>query len=285
LTKLKHLEIENALQVMKLPDELELYTVKLVDEGSYFLLAIKGFDDWYGQFLIKEKSKVENLSEGNFNEIYRVLTQIEDQLQFSQSGMFSFNFIDSSYDLQGYEREDMENLVSAYLKVLNYLKNAKVLKDFSHSEMSFDADISLNIGYFYEILEKAKIRKGISKDKPEPKLKTGKVEKENSIDVFFDNKIGELKIMDKKVKLRKDSLRGKLIALLLENKQSKKKIWNWDEILEKIEGIKDDEGLKENKKKFYPACDGVAKFIAQKTGVNDLLLFDNSTVQINPKYI
>ena len=38
---------------MKLPIELEPYTVKLVDEGSYFLLAIKGFDDWYGQFLIK----------------------------------------------------------------------------------------------------------------------------------------------------------------------------------------------------------------------------------------
>jgi len=151
--------------------------------------------------------------------------------------------------------------------------------------MSFDADISLNIGYFYEILEKAKIRKGVNENKSELKLKVSQVEKKNNINVYFDNKISELKIMDKKVRLRKDSLRGKLIALLLENTQSKKKLWSWDEIMEKIEGITEDAELKENKKKFYPACDGVAKFIAQKTGVNDLLIFDNTTVQINPKYI
>jgi len=48
---------------------------------------------------------------------------------------------------------------------------------------------------------------------------------------------------------------------------------------------KDKAATKENKNKFYPACDGLTKHIASKIGVNDLLIFNKSTVQINPKYI
>jgi hypothetical protein len=281
---LKHLEIESAIQVMKLPKELEPYSVSLIDEGSYFLLAIKGFDEWYGQFLIKEKSRVENLSDANFNEIYTVLTQIEDQLQFSQSGKFNFSFVSSNYDIDGYDSRDIDILENGYLKVFNYLKKANVINDFSHGAMSLDADISLNIGNFYEILKKAKKRKGNKKVITE-------IETEESLDfnkdikVKYESKTGVLKINSQQVRLRKDSFRGKLIALLLENEKNMKKLWNWDEIMEKIQGIKDDEGLKDNKKKFYPACDGLQKFIAQKISINDLLIFDNTTVQINPKYI
>ena len=60
---------------------------------------------------------------------------------------------------------------------------------------------------------------------------------------------------------------------------------SWDEVIEEIEDTKGKEATTENKKKFYPACDGLAKHIASKTGVNDLLTFTKSTVQINSKYL
>ena len=97
--------------------------------------------------------------------------------------------------------------------------------------------------------------------------------------------IMEMSVESKKVKFKKESFRAKLLELLLKDDKSRKKEWSWDEVIEEIEDTKDKEATTENKKKFYPACDGLSKFIAQKIGVNDLLIFNKSTVQINPKYL
>lgn len=106
--------------------------------------------------------------------------------------------------------------------------------------------------------------------------------KELTESIGFDNQTCELKINNKTVLLRRATFRSELITLLFKNK---KKVWEWEEIVGKIEGITDDDLLKDSKKKFYPACDGLQKFIAQKTGISDFLIFNKSTVQINPKYL
>lgn len=101
--------------------------------------------------------------------------------------------------------------------------------------------------------------------------------------VSYDN--GLLNIEGKKVKFDKESFRAKLLELLLKDDKNRKKEWSWDEAIETIESTKGEEATTENKKKFYPACDGLTKHIASKIGVNDLLIFNKSTVQINPKYL
>ena len=107
-----------------------------------------------------------------------------------------------------------------------------------------------------------------------------------STKVTYDPKKGELDIEGKKIKFKKDSFRAKLLQLLLKDNKSSKKEWSWDEVINEIQGTEGDPSLqKENKKKFYPACDGISKFVAQKTGINDLLIFNKSTAQINPKYL
>jgi len=125
-------------------------------------------------------------------------------------------------------------------------------------------------------------------DRKEEKPKTNNLKidtKKVAIKVTYDPQKGELDIEGKKVRLNKDSFRAKLLELLLKDDKSRKKEWSCDEVIEAIEDTKDEELTKENKNKFYPACDGLSKHIASKTGVNDLLAFTKSTVQINSKYL
>ncbi len=114
-----------------------------------------------------------------------------------------------------------------------------------------------------------------------------KDKEENSLkNLNYDDKTGCLHIVGKVVKLQKGSFRTNLLAALLKDEKSRKQEWDWEKIIRKIEYISDNVDVpKEYKKKFYSACDGLQKFIAMKTGVNNLLLFNNSTVQINPDYL
>lgn len=109
----------------------------------------------------------------------------------------------------------------------------------------------------------------------------------SSTQASYDGLSGTVTVDGKQVKLRKDSFRANLLSLLFKNKTSLTKEWSWDELIAKIEGIdiNDTQTLKANKNRFYTACDGLTKHIASKIGVNDLLIFNKSTVQINPKYI
>ncbi|OGK30351.1 hypothetical protein A3F29_00950 [Candidatus Roizmanbacteria bacterium RIFCSPHIGHO2_12_FULL_33_9] len=101
----------------------------------------------------------------------------------------------------------------------------------------------------------------------------------------YDPQKGVLDIEGKKVKFKKESFRAKLLELLLKDDKSRKKEWSCDEVIETIEGITDLDLIKDKQKKFYPACDGLSKFVAQKLSINDLLIFNKSTVQINSKYL
>lgn len=251
---------------------------------NFFLIDVLDdtFEDWYIRYQLKQKGKVENLSEANFKEVYFVLCQIEDQLQLNQIEKFNFSFINSVHDIQGYDSEDVDELTNGYIKVLDYLKKIGVVKDYAHGVMSLDADITLDIARFLEVLETAKKNK-LSREQVEPeKPMTTVIDK---VQATYDPKKGLLSIGTKTVKLNKDSFRAKLIELLLKDEKNKKNEWSWDEVIEAIEDTKDAELTKESKNKFYPACDGLTKHIASKIGINDLLIFNKSTVQLNPKYL
>jgi len=165
----------------------------------------------------------------------------------------------------------------SYFKNLSYLKNIGVIQDFIEEQNSFSYPIIVNISKFDEIMEKAKIR---AKKSPIKKVPINIIAKAS-----YDSQKGILKINKKEVQLKKDSFRAQLVELLLKDDKSAKKEWSWDEVIEEIEDTKDTDSLKESKKKFYPACDGLSKHIAHKISVNDFLIFNKSTVFVNPKYL
>ncbi len=124
---------------------------------SYLLIDIRiGFDKWYSNYLIKNRTRIENLTKTNLDEIYTVLTQIEEQMQIAQSDKFNFGFVASTYALEGYDTEDVDNLIDGYIRVLDYLKKLGVITDYTHGVMSVDADITLNINNYYELLDRVK---------------------------------------------------------------------------------------------------------------------------------
>lgn len=251
---------------------------------NFFLIDVldNTFENWYIRYQLKQKGKVENLSVVNFKEVYIVLGQIEDQLQLNQTAKFNFSFVNSVHDIEGYESEDIGDLTNGYIKVLEYLKKIGVVLDYAHGAMSLDADITLDVARFLEVLDTAKRTKQSREQVAQAKPIAPVIEK---VQATYDPKKGLLNMGTKMVKLNKDSFRAKLIELLLKDEKNRKNEWSWDEVIEAIEDTKDAELTKESKNKFYPACDGLTKHIASKTGINDLLIFNKSTVQLNPKYL
>ncbi len=280
---LKLQDDEKIITLHDAPSSLKVITTlqpsEMLNPNSYFLIDFTdSFVNWISDFQIKEKGKIENLSDANFKEVYPVLAQIEDEMQLSQSDKFNLGFISSIHDLRGFDNEDVDELVNGYLKILDYLKKIEVLVTYSHGAKSLDADISLNAPRFLEVWERAKkINQLQNKTTPT-------VQKEKAL-ANYDPKRGLLTVGTSSIKLNRESFRAKIIEILLKDGKSKQKEWSWDEIIETIEDTKDIEATKESKDKFYPACDGLSKFIAQKTGINNLLIYNKSTVRINPDYI
>ena len=253
------------------------------DVKNYFLIEVLGelFEKWCAIYQIKQKGKVENLSEKNFREVYFVLGQIDEQLQLEQSNKLSICFVESAHDLDGYESNDVDELIGSYIKVIEYLKKIDVIKKYTHGTMSLDVDLTIDVSRFFEVLESARIAK-LNSEKKEPK-QTNPIT--TNFQANYDSKKGILSLGSKIVRFNKNSFRAKLIELILKDEKNKKYEWSWDEVIQAIEDTKDTGITKDNKKKFYPACDGLTKHVALKTGINDLLIFNKSTVQLNPKYI
>ncbi|KKR17712.1 MAG: hypothetical protein UT44_C0003G0008 [Candidatus Levybacteria bacterium GW2011_GWA1_39_32] len=162
LDRLPREEIRNIL--LQLQDEKALKVHPLNNRllppnqqpTHYFLLDIPEFHRWHSNYLIQRRTSIENLTESNLNEIYLVLTQIEEQLQIVQSDKINFSFVSSFHDVEGYDTSDIDDLTGGYIKVLDYLKKIGVIIDYLHREMSLDAEITLNINSYYDLLDKVK---------------------------------------------------------------------------------------------------------------------------------
>lgn len=72
-----------------------------------------------------------------------------------------------------------------------------------------------------------------------------------------------------------------LCKVLFTSKNSMKRLWSWDEIVEKWgDDVKD-----RNQKEVYSTGRRINMRIAQKTMVEDALIVKTKTIRINPKYL
>jgi hypothetical protein len=267
---------------------VEVITVELGEE----------FDGWYENYLMGKKTDLGNLDYINMLRIYDVVLDINEQIQLSGKAEVNIYLLPRLMRFNILLPADSIALRDRYCEYrwnsLKYLQEKEAIVSFSYKEglRRWDTVITvfLKLNKFDEFYRKIKDEyvKRNKSDENEEESKTEKLKIDTAkvmYKVTYNAQRGELDIEGKKVKFKKDSFRAQLLELLLKDDKSRRKEWSWDEVIEEIEDTKSKEATKENKKKFYPACDGLSKFIAQKTGINDLLIFNKSTVQVNPKYL
>lgn len=290
---------EKILTIKEIPTDLKTGWEVNLEKIDYFLVDILDvFDDWYESYLMKQKTGLESIDYINMLRIYDVVLDINEQIQLTNKTTVSIHLLPSLVRFSALFPADTIGMRDKYCETrwdsLKYLKEKGFIDEFKHNSAFHRWDtivtVTLKLSKFDEFYRKIKDEyvKRNKTDRKEEKPKTNNLKidtKKVAIKVTYDPQKGELDIEGKKVRLNKDSFRAKLLELLLKDDKSRKKEWSWDEVIEAIEDTKDKELTKENKNKFYPACDGLTKHIASKTGVNDLLIFNKSTVQINPKYL
>ena len=290
---------EKILTIKEIPTDLKTGWEVNLEKIDYFLVDILDvFDDWYESYLMKQKTGLESIDYINMLRIYDVVLDINEQIQLTNKTTVSIHLLPSLVRFSALFPADTIGMRDKYCETrwdsLKYLKEKGFIDEFKHNSAFHRWDtivtVTLKLSKFDEFYRKIKDEyvKRNKTDRKEEKPKTNNLKidtKKVAIKVTYDPQKGELDIEGKKVRLNKDSIRAKLLELLLKDDKSRKKEWSWDEVIEAIEDTKDEELTKENKNKFYPACDGLSKHIASKTGVNDLLIFNKSTVQINPKYL
>lgn len=294
---LKLQDDEKIIKVKDYPYELKpSFEVDLDPNKDHFLIEIlDNFDLWYEKHLLSQKSKLDNIDFINLLKIYDIVLDIEQQLQIDSSSLihipalpqlvrfqmlFPMDSIGSRQIYQGYRWEGIN-----YLFQRDIVCEQKYIEDYmGYGSIKIKVNISNFNPFLKEITEEYKKRNKSAK-KPTKTTQTKLAIDSAEQKVSYNSKNGELTIEDKKVKFKKDSFRAKLLELLLNDTKTRKKEWSWDEVIESIEDTKDADLTKEKKKKFYPACDGLSKHIASKINVNDLLIFNKSTVQLNPKYL
>lgn len=255
----------------------------------------EAFDDWYSNYLVKQQSTLDKITYINLLKILNTMVDVRQAVQLNKEPTVIIPILPQRINFRELFLADdvgqREEFIQGRWDSLGYLKKEKVLKDFKIIDRMLyrwdnDIEVTINPDTFYSYYEEVKQEVSKRLEKSEQKAEEQSFQKGELITkVSYDSMKGTLDIEGKKVKLNKDSFRAKLLELLLKDDKSRKKEWSWDEVIEAIEDTKDEELTKENKNKFYPACDGLSKHIASKTGVNDLLIFTKSTVQINPKYL
>ncbi len=310
LEKLNPKEIYNILS--KLGDDEKIFSIHDTPSSAlhsslsgvpqnidYFSLEMsETFDNWFENYLMGQKTDLENIDYINMLRIYDVVLDINEQVQLTNKTTVTIHLLPHLVRFSVLFPADSIGFRDKYCETrwdsLKYLREKGVIDNFKHNEglhrWQTTVSVSLKLSRFDDFCKAIRdeyVKRNKSNDEDEkPEATPTKIDPKKVLaKVTYDQQKGELNIEDKKVKFKRDSFRAKLLELLLKDDKSRKKEWSCDEVIETIEGITDLDLLKENQKKFYSACDGLSKHIASKTGVNDLLTFNKSTVQINPKYL
>ncbi len=299
---LKLQDNDHILQVTDIPSELKGAMDWDIDKSDHFSFLISDvFEEWYESYIIKKESSLKNQTYLNLLRILDTMLSIREVIQLHNTTTVQIPFLPQRIRYRELMLQDDVGMRDEFIQgrwdAVGYLHKEGKIKQFKHIDSmmhrwndNIQVTIDATSFYIYLDMVKQEVAKRLS-DVEQKKKATDKTKEvsslvqKNELQLTYDAKMGRLNILGKTIQLKKESFRAQLIELLLKDEKSSKKDWSWDEILEQIEGITEDEELKEKKDKIYNACDGLTKFIAQKTGINDLLIFNKSSVRINPKYL
>lgn len=100
----------------------------------------------------------------------------------------------------------------------------------------------------------------------------------------YDIALGKLTINECQLPF-KPSVTRDVLAIVLHDNDSVRKEWFYDELNESIEGHEVEDFGKEEKDRFYGICKGIVQRIAAESGVVKFLIFNKSSVKVNPIYL
>lgn len=106
---------------------------------------------------------------------------------------------------------------------------------------------------------------------------------EKKIKWVYEKELGELIVDGSRLTFRPSKTKD-LLNIILTDDNSIQQEWFYDELDELIEGVKVEKFGKEEKDRFYEICKGVVQRIAAKSGVVQFLIFNKSSVKVNPIY-
>ena len=296
--------------LLQLQDDHEIITVKglptilkplneqsqdaLSGRKDYFLIyMLPTFDEWYEKYLLENKTAIQNMDFINMLRIYDLALDIDQQIQLTSQTTVHISLIGPIIRFRQLFPTDTIDMRQEYcagrINALSYMKKKEYIINFSHNANDWDTVVTINLTLskfddFYRLVKNEYLKRV---DKGESKIESKKSDTIKSdtpeLKVTYDKEKGILNILGKCIKFNKESFRAKVIELLLSKPSNMKKEWSWDEVIETIEGHLN-ENPQNDKSKLYTACDGLTKAIAARTGFTDLLIFNKTTVQINPKY-
>lgn len=86
--------------------------------------------------------------------------------------------------------------------------------------------------------------------------------------------------LGKEIKIQPNTTYEVVCKILFKNKQSMRKVWSWDEIVD----IMGDKGSRKQRS-IYDATRYINLKIGMETTIKDVLLVTTKTIQLNPQYI
>lgn len=258
-------------------DEIEV-RYSILTRSLYYLMRSEGlkYKNFYQKFA-KFTDDFKNIEWSFSPNVYKYLDLLPKIGRIKESRpWFSFDKLNNFYiyfmkieDLQKEAREKLDYFETIGLALLKEDINTIINKEEEPTKF-----VKINDYKYYLDLLHFFIKEAVFELKKQKEVKKYKWEYDPNNAVFTVN--------SKKVNLRKESFRAKMLELITKNQKNIKKIWYWDEIAEKIEKLKDEEKLKN---KIYETGRDINEIIASKTGITNFLIVKTQTIQINPVYL
>lgn len=100
---------------------------------------------------------------------------------------------------------------------------------------------------------------------------------------YFDSKNNSLHINNTEIKFKNDSLRSELLRFFSKNKANQTSEHHFTELFSEINGSEPTD-IKKAKRKMYDAVQGLVAQIATKTGQQNFLIYNATTVRVSPQF-
>ena len=182
---LLQLQDENTLKVNPKTNRLLPLSQQPTNSGYFLLDFLDGFDDWYENYLMGQKTDLENLDYINMLRIYDVVLDINEQVQLTNKTTVTIHLLPSLIRFSALFPVDSIELRDKYCETrwdsLNYLKEKGIISDFKHNEglhrWQTTVTVSLTLSKFDEFYRKTRdeyVKRNKSNNKKEEKPKTKK---------------------------------------------------------------------------------------------------------------
>ena len=195
---LLQLQDENALKVNSKTNRLLPLSQQPTSPNFFFLDILDGFDNWYENYLMGQKTNLENLDYINMLRIYDVVLDVNEQIQLTNKTTVSIHLLPHLVKFSVLFPADSIGFRDKYCETrwdsLKYLKEKGVIDDFKHNEglhrWQSTVSVSLKLSKFddfYKTIRNEYVKRNKANDKNEEIQAPAKIDREASEKTVWSN--------------------------------------------------------------------------------------------------